>query len=115
MEAAIGLSALIAVFVLVLGAAVALVQNIRCADAAREAARLTARGDRSSAAAAVRSIAPAGARLDVREDGHAVRVEVVAPGIWPLPGLVPRGRAYAVLEPRVAEPGTAGGAEHAGP
>ena len=46
--------------------------QVRCVDAAREAARLAARGDDGSASAAARGIGPAGAVLHLRHDGGFV-------------------------------------------
>lgn len=51
--------------------------QVRCIDAAREAARLAARGDNRSAVAAARRLAPAGARIDLRRDGDLVVATVV--------------------------------------
>ncbi|QTR05595.1 pilus assembly protein, partial [Saccharothrix algeriensis] len=70
-----------------------------CTDAAREAARLVARGEAARASSVVAAIAPAGAELVVRQDGDTAWVEVTARR-----SLVDvRSRAYAVLEPGVAE------------
>lgn len=90
------------VIVLVLGASAitAVVDQLRCTDAAREAARLLARGEPERAESAVRSIAPAGANLTVRTDGDTVHVEVSgSPTVDLLPGLHLTARAFAVLEP----------------
>ena len=46
--------------------------QVRCIDAAREAARLAARGDERSAVAAARGVAPSGAVVQVRRDGAFV-------------------------------------------
>ena len=76
----------------------AVVLQIRCVDAAREAARLAARGDGPAGAASARSLAPPGTALEVRRDGGYVvaRVSVRAPL---LPGLVIAGEAIAAAEP----------------
>ncbi|QFU85702.1 TadE family type IV pilus minor pilin [Amycolatopsis sp. YIM 10] len=100
-EAAIALGALTAFFVLLIGGLVAMADQLRCADAAREAARLVARGQPESVERAVREIGPAGAEFVVRPEGDAVTVEVAA-GARLLPGLRLNGHAYALYEPEVA-------------
>lgn len=102
-EAAIALGALTLVLGLVLAGVVAMAGQLQCADAAREAARLVARGERSLAEQAVRQIAPGG-RLHVDLAGDAVTVDVTAePAGGLLPGVHLRGHAYALLEPGVAD------------
>lgn len=68
--------------------------QVRCVDAAREAARLAARGD----AAGAGGLVPAGASLEVRHDGDYV-VARVSGAVPLLPGLVIAGQAVAVAEP----------------
>jgi len=46
--------------------------QVRCIDAAREAARLAARGDERSAVAAARGVAPLGAAVELRRNGEFV-------------------------------------------
>ena len=70
--------------------------QVRCVDAAREAARLAARGDESSDAA--RGVAPAGAVVEVRQDGRWVIARVSARSPL-LPGLNVAAEAVAVVEP----------------
>lgn len=70
--------------------------HIRCVDAAREAARLAARGDDGSPAA--RAIAPEGAAIQLRRDGEHVVVTVSARSAF-LPGITVAGRAVAAMEP----------------
>ncbi|MEC3979540.1 TadE family type IV pilus minor pilin [Amycolatopsis sp. H20-H5] len=107
-EAAIGLSALTAVFGLLLAGVGAAGDQVRCTDAAREAARLLARGEPALAEDAVRRIAPAGARLEVHREGDAFTAEIRAdPAVGLLPGLHLQARAYAVAEPGT-EAGRAG-------
>ncbi|TNC21064.1 TadE family type IV pilus minor pilin [Amycolatopsis alkalitolerans] len=102
-EAAIALGALTLVFGLVLAGVVAVAGQIRCTDAAREAARLVARGDRPLAARAVAEIM-SGARLRVEVTGDAVTVDVTAEPLGGLlPGLHLHGHAYALLEPGVPD------------
>jgi Flp pilus assembly protein TadG len=102
-EAAIALSALTLVFGLILAGVVAVAGQLRCTDAAREAARLVARGARPLADQAIAEIAP-GARLDVEVRGNAVTVDVTAePAGGLLPGVHLHGHAYALLEPGVPD------------
>jgi Flp pilus assembly protein TadG len=95
------------VLVVVLAAAVAVIAvvaaQLRCVDAAREAARAAARGEPAATVSAVAArAAPAGAVVRIRQDGGAVAVTVTA-GIAPL-GPVPlrarvSGEAHAEREP----------------
>ena len=99
-EAAVVLCALTLVLGLVLTAAATMTGQLRCADAAREAARLVARGQRPLAEQAVAQIAPGGARLSVTQDGNAVGVKVDADPVGGLlPGIHLHAEAYAALEP----------------
>lgn len=99
-EAAIALCAVIAVLALGIAALATVSGYVRCSDAAREAARLVARGERDRAGQAVSRLAPSGAQLSVRVDGDEVSVEVSA---RPIGGLIAewrlKGEAFAVLEP----------------
>ena len=97
-EAAFGLAALVAVLVLCLGGGTALAAQVRCVDAAREAARLAARGDGTAAAAAAERIAPAGAVLRVRSDGEFVAARVTVRTAL-LPGLTVGAEAVSAVEP----------------
>jgi hypothetical protein len=74
--------------------------EVRCVDAAREAARLAARGDERSAVDAARRIAPAGARVRVQRDGDFLVATVVAHSKL-LPSLDIAARAVSAEEPRV--------------
>ncbi len=87
---------MVAVLVLCFAGITAVTLQTRCVDAAREAARLAARGDQAGAVAAGR-LAPAGAAVEVRRDGGYVvaRVSGRAPA---LPGVVIVGRAVAATE-----------------
>ncbi|WNV91723.1 TadE family type IV pilus minor pilin [Umezawaea sp. Da 62-37] len=99
-EAAIAIFSLALVLTLGSAAVVAVADQLRCTDAAREAARLVARGEPERAESVVTAIAPAGARLEVSTDDDAVRVVVVAtPANGLLPGVHLEATAYAVLEP----------------
>ncbi|MFD4427894.1 TadE family type IV pilus minor pilin [Nocardia sp. NPDC058497] len=99
-EAAIALAALVCAVVLCIGALLAASTQVRCVDAAREAARLAARGDTAHAVAAAKSVAPPGAVIDVRSAGDRV-VAAVAAGTPLLPGLRVRAEAVAIAEPGV--------------
>jgi hypothetical protein len=66
------------VLVLCLAGITAVSMQVRCVDAAREAARLAARGDEGSAVAVARRLAPAGARVELRRDGDFLVATVVA-------------------------------------
>ncbi len=66
------------VLVLCLAGVTAVSMQVRCVDAAREAARLAARGDERSAVEAARQIAPGGARLQLRRDGQFIVATVTA-------------------------------------
>lgn len=85
-----------AVLGLCLAGVTAVSMQVRCVDAAREAARLVARGDAAAADGAARSIAPAGAVLQTRRDGDFVVVRVSAPAV--LPGVVVSAEAVAWVE-----------------
>jgi Flp pilus assembly protein TadG len=77
-EAALAIATLVVVLVLCLAGITAVSMQIRCVDAAREAARLVARGDERSAIDTARRIAPAGAVVQVRRDGDFVVATVTA-------------------------------------
>jgi hypothetical protein len=64
--------------VLCLAGLTAVSMQVRCIDAAREAARLAARGDERSAIAAARAVAPGGAGVELRRDGEFVVATVTA-------------------------------------
>ena len=73
------MATLVTVLVLCLAGITAVSMQLRCIDAAREAARLAARGDERSAVAAARGVAPGGAAIDVRRDGDFVIATVTRP------------------------------------
>lgn len=98
-EAAIALSVLVVVLALCLSGIGCAIAQVRCVDAAREAARLAARGDGDRAAAAVAAIAPGGASLSLRDDGTLVVATVSATGVGGLlPGIKVGASATAVKE-----------------
>jgi hypothetical protein len=74
----LGVVTLVAVLVLCLAGITAVSMQVRCIDAAREAARLAARGDERSAVSAARGIAPRGALVQLRRDGGFVVATVTA-------------------------------------
>jgi hypothetical protein len=74
--------------------------KLRCVDAAREAARVAARGEPGEAAG--RRVAPDGATISVRVDGDVVRAVVrvrVRPLGPRLPAFTVDGSAAAAAEP----------------
>jgi hypothetical protein len=72
--------------------------QVRCVDAAREAARLAARGDDGSASDAAQGIAPDGAAVELRRDGRFVIARVTTKSPL-LPGITIAAEAVAATEP----------------
>lgn len=99
-EAAFAIAALVVVLVLCVSGLTAVSMRVRCVDAAREAARLAARGDERSATQAARSVAPDGAEIRLRRDGDVVVATVVAHSRV-LPGLPVFAEATSLAEPGV--------------
>jgi hypothetical protein len=87
---------MVGVLVLCLAGVTAVTLQVRCVDAAREAARLAARGD--TAAALAGHLAPTGSAVELRRDGGYV-VAHVSSRSPVLPGVVIVGRAVAATEP----------------
>ena len=105
-EAALALCSLVVVLALVLAAVSVVAAQLRCVDAAREAARLTARGEQDRAEELAGRIAPHGAVVAVTVHGDEVTARVsVNPVAGLLPGIEVGAEAAAVLEPTVLEPG----------
>lgn len=78
-ETAIVLPGLVAVLAGMLWVIAAVAGQVRCLDAARDAARVSARGDGTPAAvAAARRAAPSGAQIEVRRHDGLVTVTVTA-------------------------------------
>ncbi|MBF6299657.1 hypothetical protein IU459_19240 [Nocardia amamiensis] len=100
-EAALALTAVVATVVLCLGALLAASTQVRCVDAAREAARLAARGDHGNAVPAARRIAPRAADIALRTEGTRA-VAVVSARTPLLPLLTLRAEAVTTLEPGTA-------------
>ncbi|BBY64434.1 hypothetical protein MHEL_26770 [Mycolicibacterium helvum] len=86
------------VLVVCAGGLTAVAMQVRCIDAAREAARLAARGDETSAVSAARGVGPAGASVQLRRDGDFV-VATVSGHSPLLPGVIIRAEAVAAAEP----------------
>jgi len=98
-EAALVLAVLVVVVASCLAGIGCVVAQMRCADAAREAARLTGRGDSAAAAAAVTAIGPSGAVLSVDVGAKLVTVTVSVGAVSGLlPGVVVRASASAANE-----------------
>jgi hypothetical protein len=96
-EAAIAIASLVVVVMLCVGSVLAMSAHVRCVDAARESARLVARGDRDEAVPAGRRVAPPGARVELREDGGYVTARV-STGVVLLPMLRVSAEAVAAVE-----------------
>jgi hypothetical protein len=78
----------------------AVLARLRCVDAAREAARVAARGEPGEPVG--RRVAPEGATISVRVEGDSVRAVVraqVRPLVPLLPALTVEGSAVAAVEP----------------
>lgn len=101
-EAAIALGSLALVTVVAVGSVSAVASSVRCMDAARELARLSARGEPERGRVIAARLAPAGARIDLVTRGDEVVAEISAAPVEPLPLRV-GARAVAVLEPGAAE------------
>lgn len=91
------IASVVAVLVLCVAGVTAIALQVRCVDAAREAARLAARGDRAAAAAAGQ-VAPPGAAVELRRDGGYVVARVSGRSAI-LPGVTIVGHAVAAVEP----------------
>lgn len=102
-EAALALCTLAVFLAMAVGAIAAAGASIRCVDAARELARLAARGEAERGRTVAAQLAPAGARLALRADGDLVVAEVSAELLRPLPVRI-GGHAVAALEPGAAPP-----------
>lgn len=99
-EAAIALAAFVLVLALALGGASAMADQVRCLDAAREAARLTARGEQDQAEVAAQRIAPRNAEVTITMNGEHIEVHVNAtPAGAQLLGIRLHAEAFAVREP----------------
>ena len=97
MEAAFAIVALVAVLAVCVAGLTAVSMQVRCIDAAREAARLAARGEDGNATRAAREVAPGESVIDLRRDGQYVVARVTARSAL-LPGLSIAGEAIAAIE-----------------
>jgi hypothetical protein len=102
-EAALALCTLAVFLAVAVGAIAAAGGSIRCVDAARELARLAARGEADRGRAVAAQLAPSGARLALRAEGDLVVAEVSADVLHPLPVRI-GSRAVAALEPGATPP-----------
>ena len=103
-EAAIAIGSLVAVLAVVLAAVGAVVAQVRCVDAAGEAARRASRDDVSGAEALARAL-PSGTEVRVQPERDLVHVVVRVPPLGgALPGLRVTAEAVAAREPAVAAP-----------
>jgi hypothetical protein len=99
-EAAMALAVLALVLLACLSGVACVIAQVRCADAAREAARLAGRGDTSGASSAVAVLAPADASLSLGGTGELVQATVTVQAIGGLlPGVTIRATASAAREP----------------
>jgi len=96
-EAAFAIAALVVVLILCVSGLTAVSMQVRCVDAAREAARLAARGDDGSASGAAQGIAPDGAAVQLRRDGEFVVARVTAKSPM-LPGITIAAEVVAAAE-----------------
>lgn len=114
-EAALALGTLVLVAAAAVAAVAAVAAAVRCTDAARELVRQAARGDADRGRVAAATLAPAGARTDLRFDGDIVVATVTARPAGPLPIRI-SGSATAVVEPGLGAggaPAPAGGSDAA--
>jgi type II secretory pathway component PulL len=90
---------LVFVLVLCLAGLSAVSMQVRCVDAAREAARLAARGDERSAVDVARRVAPGGAQVQLRRDGETI-VATVTVRSRLLPAVAIAATGISAAEPR---------------
>lgn len=102
-EAAVALCCLAVFLAVAVACVVAITASIRCIDAARELARLAARGEPERGHLVAAALAPDGARITLDEDGDLIVAEVSTEFAGPLPVRV-GGRAVAAREPGAVVP-----------
>nr|WP_197505653.1 TadE family type IV pilus minor pilin [Gordonia sp. LAM0048] len=100
-EAAYAIAAIVVTVLIAVGAIAAVTTQIRCTDAAREVARLSAAGDSSAREAARRLVGDA-ARVSISASDENIVVEVRSE-VAMLPGLTMSARAVAAKEPTGAD------------
>jgi hypothetical protein len=94
------LAVLAAVLVACLAGVACVIAQVRCADAAREAARLAGRGDAGGASAAVAKLAPDGASLSLGGSADLVMATVSVDAVGgKQPGVTIPATASAAREP----------------
>jgi hypothetical protein len=99
-EAAIALTAFVVFLGLALGGLMAAADQVRCVDAAREAARIAARGELDRAKEAAARVAPPGAEITIGAEDEHIHVDVRAEPVGGLlPGVRLHAEAFAVREP----------------
>jgi Flp pilus assembly protein TadG len=100
-ETALALASLVLVLAAALYGLAATADQVRCVDAAREAARLAARGETDQMAKEVaHRIAPPNAEITIAREGDHLKVTVKAsPSGGLLPGLQLTAEAFAMTEP----------------
>lgn len=113
-EAALALCGLVVVLAVAVAAMGAVIATIRCTDAARELARLAARGEPERGREVATALAPTGSRLTLTHDGDLVIAEATLDVLPPLP-LRTGGRAVAAVEPGVLATPVPASASRAGP
>lgn len=91
------LASLAVAMALCLAGLTAVTMQVRCVDAAREAARLAARGDQQNALVVGRRLAPAGAAVSVHHDGGFVVATVRAQSSL-LPGITIGAEGVSAVE-----------------
>lgn len=99
-ESAYAIAAIMAVLCLGIVGVSAVSAQVRCVDAAREVARLSAAGDPAARTVGAR-VAPASATIAVTSSDDIVEV-TVSSRVAMLPGLVVSARAVAAREPDAA-------------
>jgi hypothetical protein len=102
-EAALALCSLVLFLALAVGSVAATAATIRCLDAARELARLAARGEPDRGRLVATDLAPPGAHIELARNGDTITADVSVPVVRPFPLRI-SGRAVAAVEPGVAPP-----------
>jgi hypothetical protein len=92
------MAALVVVLILCVSGLTAVSMQVHCIDAARQAARLAARGDGGPASNAAQRTAPGGAAVQLRREGDFVVATVTARSPL-LPGITIAAEAVAAAEP----------------
>lgn len=101
-EAAIAMGTLVLVTVVAVGAVATVTASVCCTDAARELARMSARGEPERGRDLAARLAPDGARIELTRTGDEIVADVSATPFSLIPVPI-RARAVAVLEPGTPE------------